>query len=331
MTTFERRGRSRLLFLGAGALAATTGLACGHGNDTGGRGAPSGPGTTTGITINEAAHDAQFASPFDATPDPEGTHVFFTALTKDGPAVFRSERGGGGLTRLFAGEPLVSPFSIAISDDGRDLFIADAAAETSEADERGAVFRMSVSGTGGGGTPAVVAGTSGTTPRGIEVRGAEVYFSGSQEGVPAVFAMPLAGGPSAILTGAPLRDPGGIAVAASGAVYVVDGAGAASQSANVLKIEGGGAAIVATDIRVGFPAGLALGANDATLLVSALDGETARDRVLVIDLASLATTSFDETIHPFSDPAGLHRARRAPVFAWADSQAQGTGTVYVLQ
>ena len=58
-----------------------------------------------------------------------------------------------------------------------------------------------------GGAPSVVAGTQGTAPRGIQAMGDTVYFSGTKDGAPTVFAMPLAGGPTALATGEPLRDP----------------------------------------------------------------------------------------------------------------------------
>ena len=40
---------------------------------------------------------------------------------------------------------------------------------------------------------------------------------------------------------------------------------------------------------------------------------------------------FTDTIGGFSESAGLHRAKTLNVYAWADSRANGTGTVYVLR
>ena len=37
------------------------------------------------------------------------------------------------------------------------------------------------------------------------------------------------------------------------------------------------------------------------------------------------------TMEQFAESAGLHRAHDAEVYAWADSEANGTGTVYVLR
>jgi DNA-binding beta-propeller fold protein YncE len=325
MQTRERaRTRLRLRFATAALLAAAA-AACSKSDGGTAPSANANPNAKE-IDIHPAAHDAQFSSPFDATPDPEGKVVYFTAMTADGPAVFRAAVAGGELTRLFVGEPLVTPFAIAISDDGSQLFVADAAAE-SETDEKGAIFVMPAS----GGAPSVVAGTQGTAPRGLEAMGDTVYFSGTKDGAPTVFSMPLAGGPTALASGDPLRDPSGLAVAKSGAVYVLDATAGESGTASVLAIQGGKVDVILGDIRVGFPGGIALGANDATILVSALDDGTDRDVVHVVDLATRAVTPFTKTVDRFSDPAGLHRARRAPVFAWADSRAEGSGTVFVLE
>jgi hypothetical protein len=38
-----------------------------------------------------------------------------------------------------------------------------------------------------------------------------------------------------------------------------------------------------------------------------------------------------KVIGGFRESAGLHRARNAGVFAWADGRANKTGTVYVLK
>ena len=112
---------------------------------------------------------------------------------------------------------------------------------------------------------------------------------------------------------------------------MLDSSGAASHAANVLKLQSGNVDVVTSDIPVGFPGGVALNADESSLLVSALDPTNASDAVLVVNLASRETSSFTSTVDRFRESAGLHRARRAPLFAWADSQADGSGTVYVLQ
>ena len=126
--------------LAAAALVTFAGIGCStsHGNGN----------PQAGISISPAANDKQFTAPFDATPDPDGKFIYFTAISvTDGPAVFKVGADGQGLTKLFAGAPLVSPFGISISDDGKTLVIADAGAE-SDTDEMGSLFTMSVDGGG---------------------------------------------------------------------------------------------------------------------------------------------------------------------------------------
>jgi DNA-binding beta-propeller fold protein YncE len=290
--------------------------------------APAGSGQgANAIAIAPAVHSPeQVVAPFDATPDPLGKTVYLTALTPDGvPAVFRSTAAGQGLTKLYEGAPLVSPYGISIDDDGQTLFIADMGALADGG--MGAVFTMSI----GGGVPAVLKGSEGTLPRGIEVSGAKVYVSGTSGGDPAVFAIPTTGGAAtALATGMPLHDPSGIAVDAQGQVYVIDTAASASGRGTVFKIAAGAVTKIASEIAVGYPAGIALG-DDKTLFVSALHPTKKTDVVYIVDVASGGIKSFTKTVGQFSDSAGLHRARKAPVFAWCDRWAGNAGTIYVLQ
>jgi len=332
--------------LAAAALLTFASVGCsssGSGNGNGSSGTSSGdpgpqpnPPPAGSLGITKAANDAQFMSPFDATPDPDGKVIYFTAVSRTaGPAVFKVGADGTGLTQLFAGDPLVSPFGISISDDGKTLVIADSGAE-SDTEERGALFTMGV----GGGTPTMLSGTPGTFPRGVEVRGDSVYFTGTSGLAPkvvgAVYKMPLAGGtPTALASGAPLREPAGIAVTKTGDVYVLDAAAASTRHASVFKIAGGAPTELARDIVVGFPSGLALSADDSAVVVSALDDALGTDAVYTIPVAGgdmkVLGDNVQQTIGGFAESSGLHRARNTGVFAWADGRANKTGTVYVLK
>jgi hypothetical protein len=81
---------------------------------------------------------------------------------------------------------------------------------------------------------------------------------------------------------------------------------------------------------VGFPAGIALSQDDSAILVSALDPATRTDQVVRIDLVSKQQATVNMGIGTFEEAAGLHRAANAEVYAWCDSTAEGSGTIFVL-
>jgi sugar lactone lactonase YvrE len=308
----------------ATALSAVALVACSS-SSGGGGGASGAPSLGT---LTPAANDSTVLSPFDATPDVDGKFIYFTALGANGAGVFKVGAGGGAITELFSGAPLVSPFSIAISTDGTKLFVADFGAETTAGDA-GVIFSLPV----GGGTPSDIAAADGMLPRGLEVSGDTLYFTGTTtNGSVGVFKMSDAGGAvSPLATGAPFQSPSGVAIASSGDVYVVDTATAGSARSRVVKVTAEGTASVYLDnLSVGYPAGIVLNKAESTLLVSALDPTKGTDAVLAIDVASQAVTEFSAGIDLFVEPAGLHRAKSTDIFAWADSAANKTGTVYVI-
>ena len=299
------------------------------GNEGGGDGGTPGNGQIG--TITKAANDTSFTSPFDATPSPDGSTIFFTAIGADGTGgVFTSPASGGSATRLDSGGVFTSPSGITISGDGKQLFVADPAADDDTTDQYGAVFVLSAA----GGTPAALAGTRGLQPRGVVVAGPTLYFTAGAASAagPGVYSIALAGGQAtAIVTGAPLVDPGGVAVAQNGDAYVADSVGSADGLAAVFKVSGGQATLIVADLGVGYPAGIALAQDESTLLVSGLDPATQTDVVYRVVLgATPQTSSFNQTISAFGEPAGLHRAAGVDVYAWADSLANSTGTVYAL-
>jgi len=272
---------------------------------------------------------ATFQTPFDATPDPEGTNVYFTALAADGtPGVFKTGAAGGPVTTLVSGDPLVAPFGISISDDGQTLFVADASADaTADGEDSGGIYTLAVA----GGKPSLLAGTAGTHPRGVQVEGDAVYFSGFKDGKPGVFKAAVGGGAVTQLgTSDGFSDPSGLAVTKSGAVLVMDSSPDGAVGSAVIKIDEAGQVSVLKDgLSVGHPAGIALLSDDSAALVSGLDS-SGMDVVYKVDLASGEMKSFNDVIGGFNESAGLHRAKGSDKFAWADSQAGGSGTVYVL-
>ncbi|MCL2447807.1 MAG: hypothetical protein FWD17_02540 [Polyangiaceae bacterium] len=317
--------------MAVGALL--SGCSGGKNGDSGDAGAVRGSGQIG--TITAAANDSSFTSPRDATPSSNGSKIYFIATGSDGtPGAFLAGASGGAASRLDPGGVLTEPSSISISADGTQLFVSDPAADADDHDAGtdlpGAIFSLP----SGGGTPAVVAGTQGLDPRGLVVAGDTLYFTvGPQSPSGAgVYSMGVSGGsPSAVFTGGGLMAPSGIAVADDGTVYVIDCVGSDSALATVYQIAGGQATALSTDLGVGYPAGIALVQDESALFVSGLDPETQTDLVYRVSLGSTPeTTSFNTGISAFNEPAGLHRAAGADIYAWADSFANGTGTVYAL-
>ena len=282
-------------------------------------------------SVAVAANDAMTQAPFDATPSPDGKQVYYTALGRDEsgdavPGVFTVAASGGAISTLALGDPLTAPVNISVSLDGQTLFVADPAAS--------AVFTLAAS----GGTPSPLAGTSGYAPRGLVVAKGEdkrqyLYFSGRAPDTQAagVFRIDPAGGAvQTLASGAPFEDPAGVAVDAKGAVYVVE-ASTERASARVIRVEGDKPTTFVEGIGIGFPAGITLTRDDTTLLVSGLDPDSKRDVVYFVDVATQKISRFTKAVGEFHEPAGLHRAHDADVFAWADSQANENGTVYVLE
>lgn len=292
-------------------------------------------------TIGPVANDPGVEMPVDATPSPDGKDVYFIASSKVADednigsvrqaAIYKVSAAGGAITKLFQGEPLVAPFGISISNDGQTLYIADTGAVTSEERAEGRVYTMGV----GGGTPAPLGGTEGLVPGGIEVMGDSLYISGRKDGKAGLFKTGFAGGMvSVVASGADFSDPSGVAIARDGVAYVVDTGSPTHGAAlaSVVKVMPDGKTEVVIDgLSVGHPAGIALSNDEKTIYVSGFDVGKGTDVVFTVDAASRAVGEFTESIAEFSASAGLHRARNADIFAWADSHANGSGTVYVLR
>jgi sugar lactone lactonase YvrE len=293
------------------------------------------------FTIKPAANDgAVFHSPFDATPSPAGDVVYFTGINAEGDSgVFKVPAAGGTVETLYAGDLLASPFGIAVSNDGSRLFVSDTGARVSEDEDAGLIFVLPTA----GGEPVPLAGAESTRPTGIEVfddGGTDViFFSGADKltGEPGVFKISADGGAlTQVSSGGILEGPSGIAITKAGEVYVADALTEENGSATVYLLDAAGMpGAFVKDLAVGYPVGLALTADDAQLLVSGLDPISGTDAVFIYDVTDPATV--DLLVFPaeiagdtFYESAGLHRAKSGNVFAWADSKANKTGTVYVV-
>jgi hypothetical protein len=308
--------------------------ACDGGSEGGSDGDEAEPPAPPELAINVAANDPTTSSPFDATPSPDGELVYYTALGRDEtgspvPGVFKVPAAGGAIETLALGAPIEAPTGITIGLNGATLYIADPGTGTG-----GAILSVAAS----GGTVSALGGTEGYSPSGVVVARVDdrerIYFTGFNPatGTPGLYTMSAAGGDvSTVAEGAPFADPGGVVVTASGDAYVADSLGSDGFSASVIKVSDGSATVFIGDIGVGFPAGITTTQDDSTVIVSGLDPVTRTDVVYFINVATREVALLTDPVSAFRDSAGLHRAHDTNVFAWADSEANATGTVYVLK
>lgn len=265
--------------------------------------------------IERIAEPGLFETAWDATPDPEAELVYFTATRPDGAGIFRVPATGGDEEVVAFGEPLVQPIAIVMGRDGQMLYVADPSAS-----DGGQILTIPVE--GGAVTP--LAGTQGTMPRGLEIVSEEgvdlLYFSGVDpvDGQPAVMKLTLSSGEiSIVFKGAPLVEPGGLAVTHEGTVYVADRLASGSNLGSVFQIVGGEITSIADSMRMGNPVGAALTIDEAILVVSAMDSRRDSAQVLLIVLASQDKLILNKVVGANSGSGGVHRAHNRNVFAWA--------------
>jgi len=291
------------------------------------------------------ANATAFSSPLDATLSPDGKTAYFIAVlpeissdTSDQPmpqrsGVFSMPIGSSEAATLMAsGDPIASPLNLDITSDGKTLYIADSASGAGDAD-MGGLLMMSV----GGGTPTPVDSTAGYHARGVSVVNQDwrdqVYFTGNDpaDGKPGVFKLDTKGNVVSEVSKSDLFvDPSGLVVADNGDIYVADTQTGATL-ANVIQIPKGKDALeLMPNLKLGYPAGISISKDQQILIVSALDPATSRDVVIRHDLKAGTDEMFNNGIDQFEESAGLHRAKDVESYVWADSQANGGGTVYVI-
>ncbi len=314
---------------------------------------PLGNDAVKGAEVVVAA--GSFLTPWDSTPSPDAKMIYFTATNaKGGTGVFSVAATGGDVKTLAVGAPFIMPLGIAISSDGKTLYVAD---PMSAGPSGNVIYTLPVE----GGTPKALDVTRGTMPHGLEVideKGADqVYFSGRNPdtGQPAILKVAASGGTVRVIaSGAPLVDPSGVAIAQDGTVYVLDRLASGKGLGAVIRIKNQKAEIIAKDVRAGGElAGITLKHDDSLLLVSSLDTKKGTAQVLLIDPKTLQTGIVNKVIGESTAAGGLHRAFKAPdkfsrgsmtdlmkpdfsshreTFSWADSTAgpQG-GRVFVVK
>lgn len=290
-----------------------------------------------------------FHTPMDATPDPDGNQIYFTAMSAQGAGVFRIPATGGTVVTLTVGIPLTTPVGLAVSTDGQTLYVADtramvattqAVASTVPVTNTGVIFSLPSS----GGTLTPITTTIQTAPRGLTVIRENnvdmLYFTGSapEDGQPAVMKVPASGGALTIVEkGGQLVEPVGIAVNKNGVIYVADQAAAGNGLGTLFQFNpheqnarNNHAEILANRIRLGNPAGITLTVDESLLLVSSLDRAAGTSQVLVIDTTTRALGIVNKVIGVNHASGGLHRAHNKNEMAWCGVTAgtSGQGTVF---
>ena len=268
-----------------------------------------------------------FKNPLDSVPNPSEDTIYFTATGNNGKGVFRVPAAGGAAEEVATGAPFVAPRGIAISTDGKQVFVTDA--------QSGQIFVVPAM----GGKPSPLRGTQGTAPRGMDVvsmGGADVvYFTGSDpaDGKPAVMKIAATGdtAPTVVAKGAPLVAPDAVVITKAGVLYVSDQSAGSANSGAVLKVMGGTVTKIADALKLGEPGGVALTPDDGVLLVSSIDKAKGTDQVLLIELSSLQTGVVTAVVSENHAAGGVHRASGKGLFSWADYSGGGDGRVYGIR
>jgi len=280
---------------------------------------------------------ATFHTPLDATPDPDGNQIYFTALSSQGAGVFRVPAAGGAAVQLTAGTPLTMPVGLVISSDGQTLYLADpraTVAASQSLSNTGVIFSLPSS----GGVPTPIAATLHTAPRGLTlVRENQVdmiYFTGvaPEDGQPAIMKVPASGGPLTVVEKEEgLVEPVGIAVSQDGTLYVADQNASEPTSGKIYRFaphdvqsSSSHRELLAGHVHLGQPAGITLTQDESLLLVSALHNLTGTSQVLVIDTTTAAHHLVNTVIGANHASGGLHRAHNNNTMAWCGVTA-GTG------
>ena len=242
-------------------------------------------------------------------------------------AILKQSRGKATPDLLYSGDALVNPLDLAVSLDGATLYVADPAGG---ADGNGAISTLPST----GGEPVSV--LNGYAPRAVTVADdGRVFFSGvsADSGKPGVFEL-RDGVAVSVFEGAPLVDPSGIAVQADGTLLVADtrlfdASESLASEAGIVRISSGQASIFASGFAAGYPAGIALTRDEATLIVSG-EGADRSDTVFLVDVAnpSAPPRAVTADFSRYQDAsAGLKRAHDSNTFIWASLAADG-GTVF---
>lgn len=326
-----------------------------------------GPDVTPDVTPTAGSGEVQKAtptatkqlSPLDAMPSPDGKVIYYTAFKtaandpnepnaigmNDGALFKINADGSGAATELASG--FQNPTGLVVSKDGTKIYVADSGTtkldddgvDDADADKLGGIYTVPAA----GGNATLITGTNGYQPKSLDVvsdPADQVYFSGVDpaDDQAGIFRIAGAGGNVNVVSkDAKIMDPSGVAVAKDGTVYFADTIGGTGGNASsIFMVKNGTLTEFVTELKVGYPAGIALSQDENFLLVSGLQPEENTSVLHRIDIAKKEIAeSINKDIGQNSNSAGLHRAHNADLYAWANASApdedgNGGGTVYLL-
>lgn len=330
------RSRGWLLGLAVATVAAAQLGGCHKDNNSNNGGGCDGGVCAGNISAGSSVVSTGFSQPLDAAPSPDGSKVYFVATAPDGnPAVFSAPAAGGAATVIASGEPIGAPVAIAVSSDGSTVYVADPAA--SSASDLGAILQIP----SGGGAATVVAGTADYAPSAItlaRVNNADViYFVGADkaDGATGIFST-SSGTVQTVLKGGSLQNPTALAVTTAGTVYYIESSNS-DVTGTIQQVTSASASApipgLTQELRISFPAGLALSQDESALIVPVRDVASGTQRFARVSLAngSASLLSLGAAFDALGESGGLHRAQNTSAFAFVDLSAGTGGTVYLLQ
>ncbi|HET6585927.1 MAG TPA: hypothetical protein VFG69_20865 [Nannocystaceae bacterium] len=210
--------------MGPGLLVLSAALGCGGGD---GDGLPSSPPTTVELVVDEG-----FTNAGGIAVSSDGAEFYVLAFDPDGKqGVFTVDVAGKGSSPLHVGDMLY-PSDIAISCDDLTLFVSDMGApaedlgaSTEDAPQPAKPGGIYTIGTKGG-ELAQLASTGIGAAAGVVVSDdcSELFVSGfTTAGMPAVFALPLAGGEAKVIAqGEPFISPTTLHSDADDVIWMMD-------------------------------------------------------------------------------------------------------------
>ena len=258
-----------------------------------------------------------FQSPTDAVASPDGRMFYFAGWDMDQqPAVFQvGAEPGSAAKALATGAPLDAPIGLVMSCDGATIYVADMGDEDGEvlavSTSSGMISQLSVSGL--------------SRPSGLAMAPdcKSLFASGRLgDGTPALFEVPLGGGEARVVYyGPPLVSPTGMYVDKDRVIWALDHHAQGGDGEGVLfavPADGSKATEVMSSLRMGTPGGCSLTAGGGTAIMPTRDA----DGNAQLTSVQLATGETEQLAIPdVTDPAGVHTARKAGVFALVDSSA----------